>query len=217
MLGRSTFTALLLAFGMAACDSAPSAPSASRGLASMDTKGNPAGGDIEDLDETSGDLVGLDVPVRAVSRERTSASTVDGGTTTTTTTTTGGGEEETEEDVPPLAAPPATPPASNTVEFRITAGTANGEWNNTATMVSLKVGQRLRIINNDTVNHQLHTPETPFAHGNIIPPGGMAEYTVTTLFNPYPNGDVTQTRSRLYDHNLRTAANDASFWMQVIP
>ena len=52
------------------------------------------------------------------------------------------------------------------VEFRIPAGTGKKAWNTRETMVEVKVGQILRIINDDTTKHRLHTNGgKPCEHG----------------------------------------------------
>ena len=50
------------------------------------------------------------------------------------------------------------------VVFRIQQGTNTGPWNSTASPVLTFVGQTLRICNDDSVNHQLHTGGSPCAH-----------------------------------------------------
>lgn len=50
------------------------------------------------------------------------------------------------------------------VVFRIPQGTNTGPWNSTASPALVFVGQTLRICNDDTVNHQLHTGGSPCAH-----------------------------------------------------
>jgi hypothetical protein len=50
------------------------------------------------------------------------------------------------------------------VVFRIPQGTNTGPWNSTASPALVFVGQTLRICNDDSVNHQLHTGGSPCAH-----------------------------------------------------
>ncbi|MBM4250787.1 MAG: hypothetical protein FJ146_02340 [Deltaproteobacteria bacterium] len=83
--------------------------------------------------------------------------------------------------------PPPSTPATNTqpnvVEFKIKAGTGNGPWNDAATTINLKVGQSLKITNEDTVDHLLHTGGAPFPHArNPIKPGTSVTFQVTKAF-----------------------------------
>ena len=50
---------------------------------------------------------------------------------------------------------------STRIVFRIAAGTAAAPWNSSTSPVAISVGQVLRICNDDTTAHQLHTPGTP--------------------------------------------------------
>lgn len=77
------------------------------------------------------------------------------------------------------------------VEFRIRSGTGSGTWNTQNAPVNLKVGQILRIINEDTIRHRLHTDGAPCPHGNDIPPGGSEDCVISRPF----------TSGNLYDHN----------------
>src|SRR5262245_50451183 len=55
--------------------------------------------------------------------------------------------------------------AAHVVEFRIAQGTGTNSWNTEETKVEVKVGDILRIINDDDVVHRLHTDEDrPCAH-----------------------------------------------------
>lgn len=57
-----------------------------------------------------------------------------------------------------------TDPNAKVVEFRIKPGTGASPWNTEATPVVVKVGQTLKIVNDDTVPHQLHTGGAPCGH-----------------------------------------------------
>lgn len=93
------------------------------------------------------------------------------------------------------------------VEFRIPAGTAMGTWNSMETAPLLYVGQILRIVNEDTIAHQLHVPSGgPFRHGQSIPPGAQVEYLVEAAW-------PLETQARMYDHQF---GNSAGFWMQAV-
>lgn len=77
------------------------------------------------------------------------------------------------------------------VEFRIKPGTGSGAWNTQDAPVNLKVGQVLRIINDDTIRHRLHTDGAPCPHGNNIAPGQSEDCVISRPFNG----------GNLYDHN----------------
>src|SRR5437867_1468922 len=54
--------------------------------------------------------------------------------------------------------------AGATVEFHIPAGTSGGAWNTQASPVKAHVGNVLRVINDDTIPHQLHSSGPPVPH-----------------------------------------------------
>lgn len=85
------------------------------------------------------------------------------------------------------------------IVFEIPPGTNASPWNTTATRVETFVGQRLRLKNMDSSEHQLHTNGRPCPHGNLIPPGGMADCVISQSYSRAANGAV-------YDHNEGTAA-----------
>ena len=115
-------------------------------------------------------------------------------------------EEPKEEEV---KAPPPPPQDPNLVVFKIAAGTGTGPWNQKAATVITKVGQTLRIINEDTVRHRLHTGGSPFAHGANIEPGAMIEYKIESEIDP-----TAATQAPTYDHGAGRAAN---FWLKANP
>jgi hypothetical protein len=77
-------------------------------------------------------------------------------------------------------------------EFRIKSGTGNGDWNDKAGEVLVKVGTKFTIHNDDSVVHQWHTNGSPCSHGNPIQPGRSATCDVTAPYSGTPT---------LYDHN----------------
>ncbi len=79
----------------------------------------------------------------------------------------------------------------NVIEFRIKAGTGNGAWNTAETQINTKVGQTVRIINDDTVKHRFHTNGAPCPHGNDIQPGKSEDCVIRNAYVSSP----------LYDHN----------------
>jgi hypothetical protein len=91
----------------------------------------------------------------------------------------------------PTGVPTVQPnPNAQVVEFRIKPGTGSAAWNDASTAVGLKIGQTLRIINDDSVVHQLHTDGAPCPHGTPIRPGASFDCAVRRAF-PGPS---------LYDH-----------------
>jgi SeqA-like protein len=100
---------------------------------------------------------------------------------------------------------PAQPPAL--IEFHIAAGTGSNPWNSRDTAVAGIVGQTLRIHNDDTVPHRLHTPGVPFPHAaNDTAPGTFSDFVLTQAFNLDTPG--------IYDHNFGPGAR---FWIGVQP
>jgi negative regulator of replication initiation len=96
--------------------------------------------------------------------------------------------------------------APSIVEFHIQAGTAGQAWNTRARAVVATVGDTLRIVNNDSVSHQLHTAGAPFPHPDSdILPGQSADFVLTAPFDPAANGS-------LHDHSFGPSAQ---FWIHV--
>lgn len=97
-----------------------------------------------------------------------------------------------------LATPPATAgEISLTVNFAIPAGTNATPWNSTTTVVETFIGQTLKMTNNDSVVHQMHTGGKPCPHGSPINPGATANCVISKAYNYKTDGN-------LYDHNLGT-------------
>lgn len=80
------------------------------------------------------------------------------------------------------------------VEFHIAPGTGEGPWNKFNDPVRVTVGQTLRIINDDSVDHTLHTNGSPCPHGSLMSPGG---YWDCQIFSPHSAGEED-----LYDHEF---------------
>lgn len=96
--------------------------------------------------------------------------------------------------------PPAVvDPTAQVVTFRIPAGTGRNPWNTMATTVRVFVGQTLRIVNDDSVNHRLHTGGAPCGHqpANSVP-GASFDCVVTR--------PIEASAGRTYDHNFGTGA-----------
>jgi negative regulator of replication initiation len=99
-------------------------------------------------------------------------------------------------------------PAKNIVIFHIKQGTGNQPWNTAGEIITAKVGNILRIVNDDTVAHRPHTSGVPFPHPAAdIPPGGQADYLLQASFPSSPGA-----MEALYDHASGPAAQ---FWIRV--
>ena len=97
--------------------------------------------------------------------------------------------------------------ATEVKEFRIAKGTANQRWNTQAEQVEMKVGETLRIFNDDVVDHQLHTNGAPCAHGDLIKPGKYWDCVASKPFDAGKTGP-------LYDHGV---GKSAEFWLRASP
>jgi hypothetical protein len=101
---------------------------------------------------------------------------------------------------PPLAPSPAI------FEIHIPSGTGSGAWNTREQMFTLRVGTALRIVNDDSVPHRLHTAGKPFPHpAEDIPTGGSQDFLLQTPYDP-------ATDPPLYDHDVGPSA---VFWLTV--
>ena len=92
------------------------------------------------------------------------------------------------------------------IEFRIAAGTGQNPWNTKANPVQIKLpatgSVTLRIINDDTTPHVLHTDGVPCPHGNIGAPlkkGDKYDCVIRKAFDSTAGGV-------LYDHNVGESA-----------
>ncbi|MEL7157012.1 MAG: hypothetical protein AAFN30_10475 [Actinomycetota bacterium] len=130
----------------------------------------------------------------------------DPGSTTTaapSSSTTTAAPAPTTTVAPTTSAPPSTASAQ-IVEFRIPAGTGSGPWNSFGNPVRVRVGQILRIHNDDSVAHTMHAGGSPFKHGPRINPGSFKDHRVLSPYQPV-NGSP-----KLYDHNR---GKGAAFWV----
>jgi hypothetical protein len=91
------------------------------------------------------------------------------------------------------------------VEFHIEKGTAKGAWNTADTAVNAKIGDVIRIYNDDNVTHQLHTFGAPCGHGPAIPAGNAWDCVVAAEYSAKVSGP-------LYDH---LAGMKAEFWVEA--
>lgn len=93
---------------------------------------------------------------------------------------------------------------SGLVTFHIPAGTGTQAWNTAETAVLAKVGDTLRLVNDDAVPHRLHTNGAPFPHpANDIPPGQSADFVLEKAIRGEP----------LFDH---AAGLNARFFINVL-
>lgn len=107
---------------------------------------------------------------------------------------------------PDMGSPDMRPEPGSVVEFRIQEGTGTGEWNTRDEPVVAYVGQILRIVNEDSRDHQLHAGDgAAVDHGGRLVPGQAEELEVE---RPMDLGD----NPRLYDHNI---GRDAAFWLEA--
>ena len=94
---------------------------------------------------------------------------------------------------------------NDVVIFEIPEGTGAGAWNTQETMVTLSVGQTLRIVNLDSERHRLHTNGRPCPHGPIIDAAQQWDCEATQAFDSEVDGP-------LWDHYH---GRDAAFWLKV--
>ena len=89
--------------------------------------------------------------------------------------------------------------AEDIIEFHIPEGTGSKPWNTPKTTVNVKVGQVLRIINNDDIPHTLHTFGRPCPHQpQESLPGKFYDCEIATTADP--NIDL------LYEHSVGVQA-----------
>ena len=95
------------------------------------------------------------------------------------------------------------------VEFRIKEGTGSGPWNTRDTMVTVRVGDTLKIVNDDMTVHRLHTGGAPCPHqpGNGLQKGQEYSCEIRSPLEVGPGAPAT------YDHNQGTAA---SFFLRAV-
>lgn len=85
------------------------------------------------------------------------------------------------------------------VEFHIAPGTGKNPWNTPDTMVRVKVGQTLRIINEDNMVHMLHTNGKPCPHQ-------PKDSKTGDYYDCFIKTPVTPEKDILYDHNVGSKA-----------
>ena len=94
---------------------------------------------------------------------------------------------------------------ADVIEFRIAKGTGSQSWNTSETAIQGAVGDTLRIVNEDDVDHQLHTYGSPCAHGPLIEPGKSWDCLAERPYHAHLDGP-------LYDH---IAGESAEVWIEV--
>lgn len=130
--------------------------------------------------------------------------------TTTTSPTVAPTPESTTPPTTQVVAPSSTaetPPdvaVPEIVEFRIAPGTGSGPWNTFENPVRIRLGQTLRVHNDDSVAHTIHANGAPFPHGNRIAPGSFRDHLIVRPSEPSAGSP------RLYEH---TAGRSAAFWV----
>jgi hypothetical protein len=92
------------------------------------------------------------------------------------------------------------------IDFHIAVGTGDKAWNSAETTVEARIGDVVRIFNDDSVDHQLHTFGAPCGHGPRIAPGTTWDCQVREAFDPDAEGPV-------YDHGY---GSKAAFWIRAV-
>jgi hypothetical protein len=93
------------------------------------------------------------------------------------------------------------------VEFHIAAGTGNKPWNTAATVLTVKVGQTLHIVNDDSIQHRLHTNGKPCPHGTTMPAnGGVYDCVIASTY-------ATESDGAVYDHFY---GSSATFYLKAV-
>lgn len=97
------------------------------------------------------------------------------------------------------------------VVFRIPANTGTSPWNSSAAPVLTFVGQTLRICNNDSRGHRLHTNGNPCPHQpNTMASGAFYDCAIT---NTNGVNATTGIVGGTYDHDIGT---NAAFYIRVL-
>lgn len=93
------------------------------------------------------------------------------------------------------------------VVFRILAGTGAGDWNTAETTVTARVGDVLRLVNDDSMSHRLHTDGAPFPHQvDELMPGEWEDFVLQSAYDSGPEPP-------LYCH---VHGPTSEFWIDVI-
>lgn len=108
-----------------------------------------------------------------------------------------------------LIVDPCGPATLSRVVFRIAAGTGTAAWNSSASPVVVNVGQILRVCNDDTIAHQLHTEGTPCIHQPN--PMNKGSFYDCAIANSNGVNATTGVFNGLYDH---IAGTNAAFYVK---
>lgn len=157
-----------------------------------DEAGEPVDVSGNDLAEVGADGLVVDVVLANASGAADTATATGSGTQTVTGTETG---TETGTGTATNTATVGSPTSELGIkELHIPAGTGNKAWNTRGTPMVARVGDTIRIFNDDTTTHRLHTNGRPCQHGNDIRPGQSSDCVVQSQFD-----------GELYDHNTNGA------------
>ena len=104
-------------------------------------------------------------------------------------------------------------PVPATELFTILPGTGTKSWNTSKTPMVVYVGQTLKITNNDSIPHRLHTTGKPCPHQptNTAPNGETFDFVISS--DTSTASTVTMVDFPLYDHLVPKAA--AKFYLRV--
>lgn len=99
---------------------------------------------------------------------------------------------------------------SKIIEFVIRQGTGEQPWNSPQEIVKVNVGDVLRIYNDDSVDHRLHTVGAPCGHGENIP-ARLSEKEVPAFWDCHITEEYdAHSMSPIYDHHY---GETARFWI----
>lgn len=97
------------------------------------------------------------------------------------------------------------------VVFRIPAGTGTSPWNSSTSPVLAFVGQTVRICNNDSRGHRLHTGGNPCPHqGNTMMNGQFYDCSINSTAGANATTGIV---GGTYDHDIGT---NAAFYVRVL-
>jgi hypothetical protein len=96
---------------------------------------------------------------------------------------------------------------SKVVMFEIKNGTGNYSWNTQQETVQVQVGDILRVFNNDSITHRLHTNGAPCEHSPDIKTTKFWDCKIQRPYN-------VEAQGPLYDHYV---GDEAAFWINAVP
>ena len=92
------------------------------------------------------------------------------------------------------------------IEFEIEQGTGESSWNTEQTPIYATLGSTIRLINNDDIDHRLHTNGAPCGHGDKMAPGETWDCVVEREFSSKKSGP-------LYDHYV---GPKSEVWIEIV-